>query len=365
MLVEVLAARVPHSRRAAPLAVLAPLSLAQSCSGGQLDRLLPHAADRVRALGHRLRVSPAGSSTARKRTRSAPSSIRAPRPCAGPAPRAAQAGVGRNPTVTTSSSPCRARSMSDLSAKGSAMRRHRPGRGSRHGHRAPRDGGASGSSSAVAAAAKSASASTADRLRGRGTTTARSAAHEGLLDLVEDRGLRRHPLLAPRVGTLRRGTPGWRPRRRPGSRTATAWSATAAPRRPRRSRREHETDAGVGPVRISCTSSRSRCSRSTASKTVSWGMGTRGLGQHRAERLDDAPLGREDPVHVPAQRLGQGEQPERLRSGRAVDDHHVPAAGEHLGAQLQQREDLLGPGITVSSSAVIGSTPAASSTQSR
>ena len=66
--------------------------------------------------------------------------------------------------------------------------------------------------------------------------------------------------------------------------------------------------------------------------------------QHRPQGLHHAALGREDPVHVPPQGLGQREQPQRLGGGRAVDDDRVPVAREGVQAQLEQRQHLLGAG---------------------
>ena len=46
--------------------------------------------------------------------------------------------------------------------------------------------------------------------------------------------------------------------------------------------------------------------------------------QHRPQRPDDPALDAEDAGHVPAERLGQGQQPQGLGRRRAVDDDHVP-----------------------------------------
>ncbi len=67
-----------------------------------------------------------------------------------------------------------------------------------------------------------------------------------------------------------------------------------------------------------------------------------GPGQHRPQRLDHPALDREHPRHVPAERLRQRQQPQRLRRGSAVDDDHVPAATDRVVAQLEEGQHLLG-----------------------
>ena len=47
---------------------------------------------------------------------------------------------------------------------------------------------------------------------------------------------------------------------------------------------------------------------------------------------------------MPGQRLGQGQQPQRLGGGCAVDDDEVPTARLRPAAQLQQSRDLLRAG---------------------
>ena len=61
-------------------------------------------------------------------------------------------------------------------------------------------------------------------------------------------------------------------------------------------------------------------------------------------RLDDPPLDREDAGHVPPQRLGKGEEPQRLRSRRAIDHEDVPLPRPRVGAHLEERQHLLGAG---------------------
>ena len=63
--------------------------------------------------------------------------------------------------------------------------------------------------------------------------------------------------------------------------------------------------------------------------------------QHRPHGGDDAALTGQHPVDVPAQRLGQREQAQGLRRGRAVDHDDVPAVRRDLVAQLEQRQHLL------------------------
>ena len=64
--------------------------------------------------------------------------------------------------------------------------------------------------------------------------------------------------------------------------------------------------------------------------------------QHRPQRPDHPALHPEDAGHVPAERLGQGQQPQGLGGRGAVDDDHVPVAADHVVAQLEQGEHLLG-----------------------
>ena len=64
--------------------------------------------------------------------------------------------------------------------------------------------------------------------------------------------------------------------------------------------------------------------------------------EHRSQRLHHPALHAEDASHVPAERLGQRQQPQRLGRRRAVDDHDVPLAADHVVAQLEERQHLLG-----------------------
>ena len=67
-------------------------------------------------------------------------------------------------------------------------------------------------------------------------------------------------------------------------------------------------------------------------------------GQDRPEGADQAALHRQHALHVPAERLRQREQPQRLRGGGAVDDHDVPLPRAGLLAELEEGEDLLRAG---------------------
>ncbi len=69
-----------------------------------------------------------------------------------------------------------------------------------------------------------------------------------------------------------------------------------------------------------------------------------GAAQHRPQGPHHPLLGREDPLHVPAERLRQREQAQRLGRGRAVDDDDVPLVGEGVQPQLEQGQHLLGTG---------------------
>ena len=71
---------------------------------------------------------------------------------------------------------------------------------------------------------------------------------------------------------------------------------------------------------------------------------TRSASEHRLQRLDDPPLDGQHAGHVPAERLGQGEQPQGLGGGGAVDDQHVPLPRPRLCADLEERQHLLGAG---------------------
>ena len=65
-------------------------------------------------------------------------------------------------------------------------------------------------------------------------------------------------------------------------------------------------------------------------------------GQHRPQRLDHPPLHRPDALHVPRQRLGQGEQAKGLRGRRAINhDDVVVTAGGHA-FEFEQGEHLFG-----------------------
>ena len=66
-------------------------------------------------------------------------------------------------------------------------------------------------------------------------------------------------------------------------------------------------------------------------------------GRSRAQRPDEPALGRQQAVEVPGERLGQGEQAQRLGGGRAVDDDEVPWPRLDLRPQLEERGDLVGP----------------------
>src|SRR5262245_20220449 len=63
--------------------------------------------------------------------------------------------------------------------------------------------------------------------------------------------------------------------------------------------------------------------------------------KHRAEGLDQAPLEWEHPVHVPAERLGKGEQPKGLARRCAVDHDKVPPPRADLVTNLEEREYLV------------------------
>ena len=64
----------------------------------------------------------------------------------------------------------------------------------------------------------------------------------------------------------------------------------------------------------------------------------------RAQGSQQPSLGRHEPFQVPGQRLGQGQQPQRLRGRCTVYDHQIPRAGLDLGPKLEQSHDLIGPG---------------------
>ena len=64
----------------------------------------------------------------------------------------------------------------------------------------------------------------------------------------------------------------------------------------------------------------------------------------RTDALGDAPMRRKHLLQVPAERLGQREQPQRLGGRRAVDDQRVPVAGEREFAHREQGEDLVDAG---------------------
>ena len=113
------------------------------------------------------------------------------------------------------------------------------------------------------------------------------------------------------------------------------------------------TDSGVstrrtevsGEVRTARTSPSSACSRSTASKTRSLGIGTPAIrpSTGRSERTTRRSAGKTRFMYQPS---ASGSASSRSVSavGRAVDDHDVPAVGAHLVAELEEGEDLLGPG---------------------
>ena len=233
--------------------------------------------------------------------------------------RAARAAVGRNRRSPRARLRVVARSMSDLATNGSAMPQHgaRPGAGDRHRAAPP-------------------SAARAGRRRRTPPRRSRRAPRRR----PAPRPVRRTATPAARRTTARpprAPRPAPRPsrratRRRPRSgktRLATDPVDAVAEQRQRGERAarlghhdglggEHQPHAGVRPGQQRAAPPRGRaCSRSTASNTESCGIGTPAASaQHRPQRLDDAALGREHPVHVPAERLRQGQQPQRL-GGRA------------------------------------------------
>ena len=85
----------------------------------------------------------------------------------------------------------------------------------------------------------------------------------------------------------------------------------------------------------------------------------------RAQHGEQAALGRQQPVEVPAEHLGQGEQAQGLGGRGAVDDDEVPVAALGLVGQGGERGDLLGAGQRGELVGDDGSTPIASSTPRR
>ena len=64
-------------------------------------------------------------------------------------------------------------------------------------------------------------------------------------------------------------------------------------------------------------------------------------GQQRPDGLGHVALGREDPLHVPAEDVGQGEQAQRLGRRGAVDDHEVVLARVDERLDVGEGEDLV------------------------
>ncbi len=66
--------------------------------------------------------------------------------------------------------------------------------------------------------------------------------------------------------------------------------------------------------------------------------------QHRADHAVEPTAGREDPLHVPRQDVGQAQQADGLGRGRAVDHQGVPVARLGEGLDVAEGEDLVEPG---------------------
>ena len=331
--------------RHAPAPSSQPWSRAQSATRAeQLGGLLGHADP---DLGSRAIVPARARRAARStnRTRSTPSSTRAPatRSRARPAGRVSRRRYG--PTVTTSSSPLRARSTWSRLTNGSARRSTRAGAAAGTTSNGPSPAGAaSGSVAAVESRGELAERLDADRLARPVLRAPQRQPGERLLDLGEHVVLGQHPAGPPVVGAVGGEDP-------VGDDAVDAVAvegqrrvASAAPRRARRTPGVSTIRTlASGPDSSARTSSSSACSRSTASKTRAAGHRDAGRpGQHRPQRLHHPLLHGEDPLHVPAERLGQREQPQRLGGGRAVDDDDVPVVRRRVQPQLEQRQHLLG-----------------------
>src|SRR4029453_19643248 len=66
--------------------------------------------------------------------------------------------------------------------------------------------------------------------------------------------------------------------------------------------------------------------------------------QQRPGHGRDPPRRGEDPVDVPAERLGQRQQPQRLGGGGAVDNQRVGVAGLVVAVDVDQAEQLVQAG---------------------
>ena len=215
----------------------------------------------------------------------------------------------------------------------------------------------------------SVSASTPTGSRGAVLRAPHRQPGEGLLHLLEHLVLRDAPSRPASRRRPRPGTPGWRPRRRRGSRTATA---SCSERRASASTtvlgREHQPDAGVRAgeqlahlveLGVQPLDARRRRCRS--------GIGTPAARrQHRPQRLDHPALDREDarPCTSPAPRAARAAAASP-RSGRSRRRSTSQSPESACSRSSSSASTSSAPGITVSSSAATGSTPATSSTESR
>ena len=170
-------------------------------------------------------------------------------------------------------------------------------------------------------------------------------AGEGLVDLLEHRLLRVDPARAPGVAVAGREHP-------VGNNAVDAvaeerQAGVGAPRLGEHDvlRGEHQPDRGVGAGEqlVHLVELGVQPGDGVEDRVARHRHPGRAI-EHRSQRLHQSALDRQQALHVPAQRLGQREQPQGLGRGRAVDDDHVPAARAGVQAQLEQSEHLLGAG---------------------
>ena len=114
-----------------------------------------------------------------------------------------------------------------------------------------------------------------------------------------------------------------------------------------RFRREDETHRGQGrvgqhrPHRFQLVGKLQQCLKDAVGRDRLAPAEHDGEGPHAAGQ---PPMGREHLLQVPTERLGQGEQPERLGRRRAVHDDRVPLTTRGQVAHGEQGQNLLDPG---------------------